>query len=68
MKESKLIEMKNKVETLGKLMEQVLTELHHLRDLSVRTMSLIKKFPQYNKAIEKLKEDVKKKQEKNVEK
>ena len=68
MKESKLIEMKNKVETLGKLMEQVLTELHHLRDLSVVTMSLIKKFPQYNKAIEKLKEDVKKKQEKNVEK
>ena len=47
MKESKLIEMKNKVETLGKLMEQVLTELHHLRDLSVGTMSLIKKFPQY---------------------
>ena len=68
MKESKLIEMKNKVETLGKLMEQVLTVLHHLRDLSVGTMSLIKKFPQYNKAIEKLKEDVKKKQEKNVEK
>ena len=68
MKESKLIEMKNKVETLGKLMEQVLTELHQLRDLSVGTMSLIKKFPQYNKAIEKLKEDVKKKQEKNVEK
>ena len=68
MKESKLIEMKNKVETLGKLMEQVLTELHHLRDLSVGTMSLIKKFPQYNKSIEKLKEDVKKKQEKNVEK
>ena len=58
MKESKLIEMKNKVETLGKLMEQVLTELHHLRDLSVGTMSLVKKFPQYNKAIEKLKDVV----------
>ena len=68
MKESKLIEMKNKVETLGKLIEQILTELHHLRDLSVGTMALVKKFPQYNKAIEKLKEDVKKKQEKNVEK
>tara|TARA_B100001287_G_scaffold270781_1_gene270045 strand:- start:1726 stop:1938 length:213 start_codon:yes stop_codon:yes gene_type:complete len=70
MKENKLVEMWNRVETLGALVQQINMEMANLRDLSIGTMSLLKKFPDYNKAIEQLSKDLKesKKQEKkNVE-
>ena len=70
MKESKLIELWNRVETLGQLMQTSLKEMEHLRDLSIGTMSLLKKFPDYDKAIEELSKDLKKtkeEKEKNVE-
>ena len=35
----------------------------HLKDLSVGTMELVKKFPGYKKALDKLKEDYKKQNE-----
>ena len=60
MKESKLIEMWNRIETLGSLVQQINLELHNLRDLSIGTMSLVKKFPDYEKAIEDLKKDLEK--------
>ena len=42
--------------------------MNNLRDLSIGTMSLMKKFDGYEKAIEALTEDLKKeKEEKNVE-
>ena len=63
MKESKLIEMRNKIETLGSLIQQILHELHNLKDLSIGTMSLIKKFPDYEKAIEELTKELKDKKE-----
>ena len=59
MKESKLIEMRNKVESLGAALNKVIQELTNLRDLSIGTMQLVKKFPDYEKAIEKLKEESK---------
>ena len=68
MKESKLIEMWNRIETLGSLVQQMSQEMANLRDLSIGTMSLVKKFDGYEKAIEALTEDLKKeKEEKNVE-
>ena len=68
MKENKLIEMWNRVEILGQNMQQVIIELNNLRDLSIGTMSLVKKFDGYDKAIEALTEDLKKeKEETNVE-
>ena len=68
MKESKLIEMWNRIETLGSLVQQMNLEMNNLRDLSIGTMSLVKKFDGYEKAIEALTEDLKKeKEEKNVE-
>ena len=68
MKENKLIEMWNRVEILGQNMQQVIIELNNLRDLSIGTMSLVKKFDGYDKAIEALTEDLKKeKEEANVE-
>ena len=62
MKESKLIEMRNKVESLGAALNKVIQELTNLRDLSIGTMQLVKKFPDYEKAIEELKKDLTKKE------
>jgi fatty acid-binding protein DegV len=59
MKEQKLIMMYNRVEKLGALMEGVLMELSNLRDLSVGTLETLKKMPGYEKAINKLKEEIK---------
>ena len=68
MKENKLIEMWNRVEILGRNVQQIIIELNNLRDLSIGTMSLVKKFDGYDKAIEALTEDLKKeKKETNVE-
>jgi len=70
MKENKLMEMWNRIEILGQNVQQIIQELNNLRDLSVGTMSLLKKFPDYNKAIEELSKDLeesKKQKEKNVE-
>ena len=69
MKEQKLIMMYNRVEKLGALMEGVLMELGNLRDLSVGTLETLKKMPGYEKAINKLKEEIKEeiKDKKNVE-
>jgi hypothetical protein len=64
MKESKLIEMWNRIETLGSVVQQITQEMHNLKDLSIGTMSLIKKLPDYDKAIEALTEDLKKEKEK----
>ena len=65
MKESKLIEMWNRIEVLGQNMQQIITEMNNLRDLSIGTMSLVKKFDGYEKAIEALTEDLKKEKEEN---
>ena len=63
MKESKLIEMWNRIETLGSLVQQMSQEMANLRDLSIGTMSLLKKFPDYEKAIEELAKDLKEKKD-----
>jgi hypothetical protein len=58
MKEQSLIEMKNKVEALSRVMQQVINELANLRDLSIGTLETLKNMPGYDDAIEKLKADV----------
>tara|TARA_R100001463_G_scaffold24828_3_gene59130 strand:+ start:3676 stop:3891 length:216 start_codon:yes stop_codon:yes gene_type:complete len=71
MKESKLIEMWNRVEVLGQNIQQIIAEMNNLRDLSIGTMSLMKKFDGYEKALEDLQKDISKemktKKEANVE-
>ena len=62
MKEQTLLEMKNKVETLGSVLTRMMQEMEHLRDLSIGTMELIKKFPGYEDAIEELKKEAAEKQ------
>lgn len=69
MKEQTLLEMKNKVETLGSVLTRMMQEMEHLRDLSIGTMELVKKFPDYEAAIEELKQEaIKKQEERNKEK
>ena len=63
MKESKLIEMSNKVEQLGAILQKVITEMNNLKDLSIGLMELIKEFPDYEESLEKLKISLKEKQE-----
>lgn len=67
MKEQTLIEMKNKVETLGSLVQQIIQELGNLKNLSVGTLETLKKMPGYEKAIEELVEEQKKREDDNVE-
>jgi hypothetical protein len=71
MKENKLIEMWNRIEVLGQNIQQIIAEMNNLRDLSIGTMSLVKKFDGYEKALEDLQKDIssemKTKEETNVE-
>ena len=55
MKESKLLEMQNKIKALTNVMQQVLNEITHLRELSVGTLETIKLMPDYQDAIDALK-------------
>tara|TARA_R110001606_G_scaffold9364_1_gene40517 strand:- start:241 stop:468 length:228 start_codon:yes stop_codon:yes gene_type:complete len=58
MKEQTLIEIKNKVETLGKVSTYLMSEVAQLKDLAVGTLQTIKQMPDYEEAIEKLKKEV----------
>lgn len=58
MKEQSLIEMKNKIDALSRVIQQVINEITNLRDLSIGTLETLKNMPGYNEAIEKLKADV----------
>lgn len=58
MKEQSLIEMKNKVDALSRVMQQVINEITNLRDLSIGALETLKNMPGYADAIEKLKADV----------
>ena len=68
MKESKLLEMQNKVVALTNVMQQVINELNHLRELSIGTLETVKLLPGYDEAIETLKSNLTKKQEETQEK
>ncbi len=58
MKEQTLLEMKNKVETLGRATQFLMQENKQLKDLSVGTLETVKKLPGYDKAIEELKQQL----------
>ena len=68
MKESKLLEMQNKVVALTNVMQQVINEISYLRELSVGTLETVKLLPGYEEAIEQLKSNVLEKKEEDIEK
>jgi len=57
MKESELIQLKNKVKNLDGLMNAVLSQMTNMKDLSIGTLETLKRIPGYEKALEQLKED-----------
>jgi len=67
MKEQTLVEMKNKVEALIRVLQQVMNEQQHLTTLAAGTLEAVKLMPGYDEAIkaltEKSKEEVDKKLE-----
>jgi hypothetical protein len=63
MKEQTLLEMKNKIETLGQIAQRLMMEMDHIKTLSFGTSKLIKEMPGYDEAIEKLKQETEKQTE-----
>lgn len=59
MKEQTLIEMKNKVEALTRVLQQVIDEQQHLTALASGTMQVLKLMPGYEDAIKSLTEQAK---------
>ena len=66
MKESKLLEMQNKIKAMTNVLQQLINEITHLRELSVGTLETIMLMPDYQDAIDALKkqmeENIKEKQ------
>ena len=58
MKEQTLLEMKNKVEATTRVLQQMINEIMHLRELSIGTLETVKLMPGYEEALEKLKENM----------
>ena len=55
MKESTLLEMKKKVESLTNVIQYMINELNHLKELGVGTLETLKLIPGYQEAISELK-------------
>ena len=58
MKEQVLIEMKNKIETLGMINQKLIQEMGQLGTIAMGTLETIKQMNGYEEAVEKLKEKV----------
>ena len=58
MKESKLIEMQNKIKAMTNIIQQLINEVTHLRELSIGTLETVKLMPGYQDAIDDLKKQM----------
>ena len=65
MKESTLLEMKNKIEAQSRVIQALINEINHMRELSIGTLETVKLMPGYKKAIETLKNNMVKEVEQN---
>ena len=58
MKESKLIEMQNKIKAMTNIIQQLINEVTHLRELGVGSLETLKLMPGYEDAIKALKKQM----------
>ena len=58
MREQTIIEMKNKIESLTRVMQGLINEINSIKDFSIGTIETLQLMPGYSKAIEKLKKRV----------
>ena len=63
MKENILIEMRNKIDALTRVMQRVIYDVNETKDLSRGTLEVLKKIPGYKKAVDELKTEIEKVQE-----
>lgn len=66
MKEQTLVEMKNKVEALVRILQQIMHEQQHLTTLASGTFETIKLMPGYDEAIKKMTERAMEEKEKQL--
>jgi hypothetical protein len=59
MKEQTLVEMKNKVDAVTRVLQQLIYEQDNLRTLSVGTLEAVKLLPGYDEAIKEMTEKAK---------
>jgi uncharacterized protein (UPF0210 family) len=64
MKEQTLVEMKNKVDAITRVLQQLIYEQDNLRTLTVGIMETIKAMPDYEEALQAVKDKVKEQEEK----
>ena len=71
MKEQTLVEMKNKVDALIRVLQQVMNEQQHLTTLAAGTLETVKLMPGYDDAIkamtDRAKEEIQKSEEPKLE-
>ena len=65
MKEQTLVEMKNKVDAITRVLQQLIYEQDNLRTLAVGMMETIKAMPDYEEALQVVKDKVKEQEEKD---
>ena len=63
MKESTLLEMKKKIESLTNVVQYMINEMNHLKELGVGSLETIKLMPGYDNALKHLKKDLEKQAE-----
>ena len=63
MKESILIEMRNEVDALTRVIQQIIYDINETKDLSRGNLEVLKKLPGYKKAVDELKTEIEKVQE-----
>ena len=57
MKESTLIEMQKKVESYQRIIQYLFSEVERLKELSIGSLEVMKLMPDYDEALEKLKQN-----------
>ena len=63
MKESTLLEMKKKIESLTNVVQYMINEINHLKELGVGSLETLKLMPGYQEAIDELKINMEKEAE-----
>jgi len=63
MKENTLVEMRNKIDALTRVMQQVIYDINETKDISRGTLEVLKKIPGYKKAVNELKTEIEKVQD-----
>ena len=57
MKESKLIEMNNKIESQTRVMQEMINELGQTRNIVISLLEIVKKFKEYEPIIKQLEDE-----------